>query len=246
MFSLELSFLVYGLLFTWVCAVFTAIALVITCLLALFANSSSSSKNEDAKKEKRRLVVLDLNNVLVYRAWKNGLDESDKDPRIKGMLDSAFSIGNYWVWNRPGIQVFIAYCMEHFDVAVWSSAQQKNVDALCLHVFGRETRAKLAFEWDQTQCRVMSLPGGGEKPLFQKPLAHIVQAFPGKWAIQDILMIDDSIAKMAPNPEGSFLVAPSWTPLFPKDDMSNSLTPGGVIWQRLEQFRSNGTGCLQL
>lgn len=206
---------------------------------------------------RRRLVVLDMNGVLLHREFKFGLDEPGKDPRIKGMISSATTeLGKFYVWDRPGMRDFIAYCLDHFDVAVWSSARQQNVDLLVQHVFG-DRRKELVFEWDQTQCRIVSRPQEVVKELdghpnpnyvrvhippsandvtFQKPIAHILREFRGRWGFHDIMMIDDSIAKMAPNPEESFVIAPAWTPLSTDPSVCEALFPDRVIMYTLDQF----------
>lgn len=220
---------------------------------AAAAPAKPAQTSSAGARERRRLVVLDMNGVLLHREFKFGLDEPGKDPRIKTLLNSATTLGKFYVWDRPAMRDFVKYCLDRFDVAVWSSARQQNVDLLVQHVFGYR-RKELVFEWDQTQCRIVSRPQEAVKEIegtphpiyaraqlpndvtFQKPIAHIVREFRGRWGFRDIMMIDDSIAKMAPNPEESYVIAPAWTPLSTDPSVCEALFPDRVIVYTLDQF----------
>jgi hypothetical protein len=179
---------------------------------------------------RRRLLVLDMNNVLVYRAYAPGLDEPDKDPRIKDLLNSAVLLGKHYTWKRPGLDEFVDYCLCNFDVAVWSSAQRENVDRLCEFVFGARRR-KLVFEWDQSKCEVAVGPR-----TFLKPYDAITSHFPTRWQPGDIMIVDDSIEKVGKNPVGSYLIASAWTPLETDRRITRGLMPGSELRIKLEEF----------
>lgn len=192
-----------------------------------------------AKTSKRRLVILDMNNVLVYRVFRYGLDEPDKDPRIKSMLNSAVGVGKFFTWDRPGRRDFVEYCLDNFDVAVWSSAKQENVDLLCSHVFG-ERRPELAFEWDQTKCVPVQDDSRPDRHIFLKPVASVFAAFPGRWDEDSVLIIDDSVSKMSRNPTGSYVIADAWTPLEERTEIIDGLKPGSIVRNALEKFLEKG------
>jgi hypothetical protein len=199
------------------------IAVIVLALVALVRRIRYQSQ--------RRLLVLDMNNVLVYRAYAPGLDEPDKDPRIKDLLDSAALLGKHYTWKRPGLDEFVDYCLRHFDVAVWSSAQRENVDRLCEFVFGPRRR-ELVFEWDQSKCDV----GVGPRT-FLKPYDTIRSHFPTRWKPGDIMIVDDSIEKVEHNPVGSYLIASAWTPVETDQKIICGLMPGSELRSKLEEFR---------
>ena len=165
------------------------------------------------KKDKRiRLIILDMNKLLVFRAFQPKLKE--EFPKItNAMLMDAELLGKHYTWLRPGTRQFIDQCMADYQVAVWSSAQPQNVKLLCDHVFGPDKRSQLVFEWSQEQCDVVDPhPDPTErKPLFTKPLSKVVAAFP-QFSMDEILIIDDSLLKMSDNPKTSYLLTKEWSP----------------------------------
>lgn len=167
------------------------------------------------KSSKRKLVILDMNGLLVYRAFKPTLRR--EHPEItQDMLASATLLGKHYTWLRPGAKEFVQELFKLYDVAVWSSAMSDNVSLLAEHVFGAH-RAKLAFEWSQSECEhVIPHPDPKEtKPLFTKPLFIVEKGFPGKWTMQDMLILDDSPLKMRGNPPYSVLITREWSPCEP-------------------------------
>lgn len=225
--------------FSIVCALFYAVFSVTRylCKVAVPNNGRLSplSMSRDAPSQpvpgKRRLVVLCLNGLLFHRMWKH---MEDQDERVVAMIDSASSVGEYWIWDRPERDTFIDYCFKHFDVATWCDGNQNEIDELCSRVFGDR---ELAFKWGHYHLEIDV--SGRDGPTPRKPIASILQAFPVTWAPQDILMIDCSRIKMVPNPPESVLLVPWWTPCE---------TPGRFlhdddIMHRLRQFRKSGTKC---
>lgn len=207
-------------------------------------NAGTSSREADpaaatTSRSKRRLVILDINNVLLYRVFRYGLDEPDKDPRIKTMLDSAVAVGKFYTWDRPGSRDFVRYCLDNFDVAIWSSAWHQNVDLLCSHVFG-DRRKELVFEWDQQKCRPVHDNADKGRPTFLKPISSVFAEFPGRWDEGSVLIIDDSVSKMAANPTGYYIIADAWTPLEERPEIIYGLKPGEFIRRALDKFLEKG------
>lgn len=184
--------------------------------------------------KRRKLVIMDMNNVLVYRAFMHGLDEPGTPAGLKEVLSKATLLGRFYTWDRPGRRAFLDYCLDNFDVAVWSSAKHENVDLLCEHVFGLR-RKELVFEWDQMACDVQEPRDPAEKPRFFKSLLRVQEAF-GVNHWPEILMIDDSLAKMSGNPIDSYFIVDSWTPVETRDHVVHGLKPGSFLMRRLEQF----------
>ena len=66
-------------------------------------------------KSVRKLLILDLNNILIRRKYV-------KDA---GDAVGAEKCGNFMVWKRPHLNEFLDFAFENFDVAVWSSVVKK-------------------------------------------------------------------------------------------------------------------------
>ncbi len=155
-------------------------------------------------KRKRVLIVLDLNGVLLHRMFSR---EALNCPPPQ------HSVGNFHVWVRPGVDEFLDFVFEHFDVAVWSSARRYNIEPLVSLIFKDRP---LVFVWDQSFC----LKDGflDEKPLFLKQMSTIEHFFPhysGR-----VLLIDDDPLKMRLNAPGTSIHPPSWD-VWSKDGLQN-------------------------
>lgn len=158
------------------------------------------------------LIILDLNKLLVYRDFKPKLHE--ESPHVEHLIDQATLLGNYYTFLRPHAREFVAYLLDHYRVAVWSSAWAKNVDLLCAHIFG-ERRGELLFEFDQTLCTtVLPHPDPSEKnnkPLFRKDLTTVWVRYTD-YGEHNTIIIDDCPHKMAKNPEENVVLVVPWVP----------------------------------
>ena len=172
------------------------------------------------------LLILDMNKLLVARAYKRTLDDGSEHANLKPYLESATLLGEHYTWKRPHLDRFLDWAFENFEVAVWSSAWAKNVDLLCDHVFGEQRRKKLLFEWDQTHCtQVMPHPDGVThgRPLYRKDLTEVWKAFP-QYNSSSTLIVDDCKHKTAANWDINVLIVDPWQPF----DNNNSSGSGGM------------------
>ncbi|KAL9085519.1 MAG: hypothetical protein Q9165_007564 [Trypethelium subeluteriae] len=86
-----------------------------------------ASLNHSLVKELRRLlVVIDPNGTVLYRP-------SRKNP-------TGFK-------KRPQAKEFIKYLFDNFDVMVWSSAKNINVEAMCKNLLTSEQQERLVKKW---------------------------------------------------------------------------------------------------
>lgn len=161
------------------------------------------------KPTRRPLVILDMNKLLVFRAFSKTFET--EFPEYKPFLSDATLLGEHYTWKRPELDEFINCLLDNYQVAVWSSAWAKNVDLLCSFVFGNR-RSELAFEWDQTKCTRVDTEGQ-KKPLFKKQLQMVWNEFPGRFNRTNTMIIDDSEEKMQDNPPRNVLISKEWTPL---------------------------------
>lgn len=158
----------------------------------------------------KKLLVLDLNGLLVDRAFANG----------QSYPDGAVQLGQLFVWKRPFADEFVDFVLSTFDVAVWSSALRRNVNKLVDFVFGTR-RSELIFEYDQTRCRPVPHPTATNKPLWKKPLEVVWQQFPQYR--HRTLLVDDTPLKGADNPDGTMFCPPAWTHDCTDEAINNAL-----------------------
>jgi hypothetical protein len=55
------------------------------------------------------------------------------------------------VFERRNMKPFLEWCLQHFHVAVWSTANRENVQSLAEFVLGANFLERVAFVWTQTQ-----------------------------------------------------------------------------------------------
>jgi RNA polymerase II subunit A small phosphatase-like protein len=87
-----------------------------------------------------KLLVLDLDETLIYSV-ENPLERTPD-----------FSVFNYFVYKRPGVDYFLSTCTSWFDTAVWTSAGSDYAHQIIQHIFPEPK--KLQFIFTEERCNV--------------------------------------------------------------------------------------------
>ncbi|KAL6141804.1 hypothetical protein ACLB2K_060091 [Fragaria x ananassa] len=166
---------------------------------------------------KKKLLVFDLNGLLVYRVFCFNKGGIPRDRASDGRC------GNHIVYKRPFAEEFMLFCLERFEVGIWTSALEKNVDGV-LDCVMEKLRSRLIFVWDQHRCTDSGYKSleTKMKPLYLKELKKVWDHFEGKFSASDTLLIDDQPYKALLNPPytGIFL-----DPYIPDNGSDNALDP---------------------
>ena len=88
--------------------------------------------------DNRILLILDLDETLIHATATKLSD------------DFAFQLYHYYVYKRPGLDVFITACAANFQLAVWSSASDDYVVEVVKRIF--PAGIKLVFAWGRSRC----------------------------------------------------------------------------------------------
>ncbi|KAJ8537701.1 hypothetical protein K7X08_014241 [Anisodus acutangulus] len=180
---------------------------------------------------KKKLLVLNLGGLLVHRVHRrNRFNVQSYEPDL--------ICGNFSVFKRPFCDQFLKFCLERFEVGLWSSAMERNMDAILDNVMVG-LRRKLLFVWDQQKCVDSGFKclEKKEKPIFLKPMKKIWEnkydLLPfrgGKFSESNTLMIDDEPHIALINPPNTAVFPPIFkvgngkdTFLGPKGDMQKFL-----------------------
>ena len=154
------------------------------CIVLDIIKSVKAIKSSFAKpsSKPKPLLILDMNNVLVYRAFAP-TQAKEKPESVPFNGQATLLGGKFYTWKRPHLDEFIDHCFNNFTVAVWSSALGRNVNDLVDFVFGEQRKSELLFVWDQSKCdAVEATPQEDgnryQKPLFKKPLAKVWAVYP--------------------------------------------------------------------
>ncbi len=90
----------------------------------------------------KNLVILDIDETLIHSCLKD---------EINGKLYD-FIFEKYFVFKRPYLDNFIAYCYENFDIAVWSAGTNDYVNFIVSQIFPNPS--ELHFIWSRENCTV--------------------------------------------------------------------------------------------
>ncbi|PWA35963.1 HAD-like domain-containing protein [Artemisia annua] len=171
---------------------------------------------------KKKLLVLPLGGMLVHRAYRN------RPNTIPMRSRPDFSTRSFLIYKRPYCEGFLKFCLERFEVGIWSSAMEQNIDGVLINIMG-EHKSKLLFTWDQGQCTntgFMCLENK-EKPVFLKELKYVWQK---KWrdveySSSNTLLITDPVKALL-NPPNTSMFPGNYDPNNKVDDF---LGPHGEL-----------------
>eukprot|EP00180_Rhodochaete_pulchella_P000382 Plantae.Rhodophyta-Rhodochaete_pulchella.ctg12672.p1 GENE.Plantae.Rhodophyta-Rhodochaete_pulchella.ctg12672~~Plantae.Rhodophyta-Rhodochaete_pulchella.ctg12672.p1 ORF type:complete len:279 (+),score=14.46 Plantae.Rhodophyta-Rhodochaete_pulchella.ctg12672:1045-1881(+) len=184
----------------------------------------------------RRLVLLDLNGILLFRCPPRG---NGTAPRPTHMPHDMKQKNNY-VYFRPHARSFVEYMLHKFDVGIWSSARKDNIDGMLNRLLTQEQRGRLVLVWGQEHCRRVEGAHSLEnprKPLFVKELFHVFNHphFSGRFNVHNTILIDDSPEKTSSNVPYTCFHPPTYIPS--ADD--NYLGPDGPLRAMLNRFSAS-------
>lgn len=156
---------------------------------------------------RRRLLILDLNGLLCHRKHVSELHEDIPE----SVIAHAQRRGNQFVWARPHVDEFLRYCVDRFDVGLWSSATQQRLMEFLPAVVAEDVYARLAFVWSQDQCDLEEGGGGNPITIWKKNLSRVYAAFPQQMR-EDVLLLDDVVEKVRDNEPYSVMLVRPWCP----------------------------------
>ncbi|CAN7009143.1 unnamed protein product [Brassica oleracea var. botrytis] len=92
------------------------------------------------EKQKKKLLVLSLSGLLLHRVHRR---TNRKTPKNRS---PDASCGPNLVYKRPFAEEFMKFILERFEVGIWSSACEKNVD-IVLNIVLENLQDNLLFVW---------------------------------------------------------------------------------------------------
>lgn len=177
----------------------------------------------------RKLVVLDLNGVLIYRNKKT----------------SSFVL-------RPYAITFLNYLAERCELAMWTSSKKTTVKRLFQTLFTAESgfcHSRFLFVWCQNRCS--QEPAAAEigkaegvlplvqsaKPLFWKEIRLIWDEYPDFAYEGGCYLVDDSLCKLERNPVTSRVHVPTYMgPDSNGTDSDEVMKSGGDLLETLTRL----------
>mmetsp|Transcript_7020 Transcript_7020/g.14073 ORF Transcript_7020/g.14073 Transcript_7020/m.14073 type:complete len:365 (+) Transcript_7020:217-1311(+) len=157
-------------------------------------NLSYLSQEGDASREwPERLLIFDINNVLVARSKKpvQGLAENFRDPL------------GFRVFDRPHMRELLHWAVHErgYKVALWTSATAPVAQAIAKHIFAApkfNLEEDCLFVFDQSACGRKGRTSQNT-PNFTKPLVRVWHDpdFSNKFSAENTLILDNDLAKFA-------------------------------------------------
>lgn len=174
---------------------------------------------------KIKLLILDLNGLFCYKLIKV-INEVPVPPELiaeakKKLEHLKCSVGEYYdIYFHPGAKDFIKWCLNNFEVGLYSSTTWYNVNIILKGVVTKKERGKLKFIWCRDRCLLhpkYGTDGKVKKYDTIKDLSLIVKNpvlnYKREYTMENILAIDDSLEKMIYNPEGSYIIIEAYDPI---------------------------------
>jgi hypothetical protein len=184
---------------------------------------------------RRRLLVLDMNGLLCHRKHVSELQGIPDE--IVGLAQRR---GNQFVWARPYADEFLRYCLDRFDVAIWSSATQARLMEFMPAVVAEDVYRRLAFVWSQHQC-----DQDPQDPTLWKKDLRRVYAYVKAWGTaqeEEVLLLDDVVEKVRDNEPYSVMLINPWCPYGEGKGMYDEELRVGVgwLWQEIQELAYYG------
>lgn len=138
----------------------------------------------------KKLLILDLDETLVH---------ATVEP-LNYACDFLFS--KYHIYKRPHLSVFLDFCKEHYEVAIWTASSEVYADAVTKELFSENYPLK--FVWSVKRCVQKEDPITNGY-LYIKDLR---KARKFGYDVEDILMVDDTAQKVKRQPRSHMHVEP--------------------------------------
>lgn len=157
---------------------------------------------------KKKLLIIGLGGFLCHRVYLYDYVNASKVPKHR-RPDASY--GHFHVYNRPYLEEFMKFCLERFEVGIWSSAKEwyfnRALESIMIGL-----KDKLLFAWDQNQCTTTSFYDLEKKtkPIFLKELKKVWETTKFKqFSASNTLLIDNQPYKA--------LLNPAHTAIFPSE-----------------------------
>lgn len=161
--------------------------------------STESTDDANIQMTHARLIVFDLDETLITHTVNK---EADPSADMSIELSETEVIN---VWKRPQIDAVLDYAFAHFDVGIFSFANELYIYPILTTLWSRRN---FAFVYCKDKCEHMRYRG---KWITVKPLRKIWESAAGltsNWSQQNTIVFDDVASTAVLNLKNLRLVAP--------------------------------------
>jgi len=133
--------------------------------------------DSNGEQPEKKLLILDLDETLIH-----GSEEAQ---------DDSFQVGSFSVVERPYVRSFMAWCREHFTVAIWTTATEDYTRLILQTICG--TDYPFEFIWCRDRCTLKGQGDDGEL----RWLKDLKKVRKKGWNLEQVLMLEDTPQNLA-------------------------------------------------
>ena len=122
----------------------------------------------------KKLLILDLDETLIYATE----EKLDREPD--------FIVGQYFVYKRPFVELFLKFCFENFEVAVWTTATKSYAEEILKEIL--KDNQTLKFLWTRERC-TLAFDEEEREHFFVKRMSKIRRR---GYNLNAVIVVDDS------------------------------------------------------
>lgn len=139
------------------------------------------NRSDQPEQKDRILLILDLDETLIYGA----------EQRVN--RDPDFAFGGYFIYQRPGLIRFLETVNKHFELAIWSSAEDAYVKGIADRI--KPAGLSFRFVWGRSRCSMVR-DLETYSYIFEKRLKKLKKK---GYSLNRILIVDDTPSKTRQN-----------------------------------------------
>ncbi|XP_050920398.1 uncharacterized protein LOC127138036 [Lathyrus oleraceus] len=181
-----------------------------------------SNLSPQVQPKTKKLLILKLNEFL-YRRVVYFQEILEYKYTIYRIPEHRYR--DFILFRRPYSKQFLGFCLQRFEVGVWSSARGYNIDGALKCAMGNH-KEKLLFVWVGLIPMV-----NAEKPLYMKELQKVWNLYDSIYSRSNTLMIDDKPYRALYNPAHLSIFTKSYDI---NDEEDNLFDPNGELCKYLE------------
>ena len=129
----------------------------------------------------KKLLILDIDETLLHASNTPLAAKPD------------FTLEKYHIYKRPHLDQFLSFCLDHFEVAIWTTASEAFANSIARELF--EEPENLEFIWTEDKCTMVY----NHQLSTHQHLKNLAKVKKKGFDLDHVIMVDDSPYKLKKN-----------------------------------------------